>query len=64
MDGVDVKELNVKFLRSQIALVAQEPVLFSGSVYDNIRSGAGASHTHATRLCSLPPVCLVCLIFF
>jgi ATP-binding cassette subfamily B (MDR/TAP) protein 1 len=44
VDGVDVRELNVAWLRSHIGLVSQEPVLFSGSVRDNIASGkAGAT---------------------
>lgn len=39
LDGVDITELNVKWLRSQIALVSQEPTLFGTTVYDNIRMG-------------------------
>ena len=36
LDGVDVTTLNVRWLRSQIGYVGQEPVLFQGSVADNI----------------------------
>lgn len=36
IDGVDIKTMNVKSLRRRIGLVAQEPVLFSGSIADNI----------------------------
>jgi ATP-binding cassette subfamily B (MDR/TAP) protein 1 len=36
LDGVDLKELNVRWLRQQIGLVGQEPVLFSGTIADNI----------------------------
>ncbi|KAJ7064133.1 P-loop containing nucleoside triphosphate hydrolase protein [Mycena amicta] len=39
LDGVDVHELNVKFLRSQIGYVAQEPVLFDATVRENIAYG-------------------------
>nr|XP_044991577.1 ATP-binding cassette sub-family B member 5 [Jaculus jaculus] len=39
LDGVDAKELDVQWLRSQIATVAQEPVLFNGSVAENIAYG-------------------------
>jgi len=39
LDGVNIKELNLKWLRNQIGLVGQEPVLFSGSIADNIRYG-------------------------
>ena len=38
-DGMDIRSLDVDFLRSQVALVQQEAVLFSGSVMDNIRFG-------------------------
>ena len=44
LDGVDLKTLNVKWLRSQLGLVSQEPVLFQGTVGENIRYGrAGAT---------------------
>lgn len=39
LDGVDLRELDLPELRSQIALVQQEAVLFSGSIADNIRHG-------------------------
>ncbi|KAL5420086.1 hypothetical protein PMIN04_006689 [Paraphaeosphaeria minitans] len=35
----DLKDLNVKSLRSQIALVTQSPNLFTGTILDNIRLG-------------------------
>ncbi|KAI0214547.1 hypothetical protein LSAT2_000353 [Lamellibrachia satsuma] len=39
VDGVDVRSLNVQWLRAQLALVSQEPVLFNTTVYDNIAYG-------------------------
>ena len=39
LDGTDIKTLNVKWLRSQLGLVSQEPVLFQGTVAENIRYG-------------------------
>ena len=46
MDGNDIKDINVKWLRRQIGVVSQEPVLFDGSVSDNIRLGRdGATQT-------------------
>jgi len=39
LDGVDIKTLNVRWLRSQLGLVSQEPVLFQGTVAENIRYG-------------------------
>ncbi|MFT5575540.1 MAG: ATP-binding cassette subfamily B protein, partial [Bermanella sp.] len=38
-DGIDIRELAPDDLRAQIALVPQQPVLFTGSVADNIRYG-------------------------
>jgi len=39
LDQRDIKDLNVKWLRSQIGLVSQEPVLFSMSIRDNVEMG-------------------------
>ena len=39
IDGVDVRELNIEWLRSQIGIVSQEPALFKGTVMENIRAG-------------------------
>jgi len=39
VDGVDVKDLRLAELRRAIAIVPQEPVLFTASVADNIRYG-------------------------
>ncbi|HET9266861.1 MAG TPA: ABC transporter ATP-binding protein [Vicinamibacterales bacterium] len=59
IDGVDVREYDLRSLRERIALVPQEPVLFAGSIADNIRYGrldasqadveaaARAAHVHA-----------------
>ncbi|XP_072949349.1 ATP-dependent translocase ABCB1 [Epargyreus clarus] len=39
IDGNDVRELSVRWVRAQIGLVGQEPVLFNATVRDNIRYG-------------------------
>jgi ATP-binding cassette subfamily B (MDR/TAP) protein 1 len=39
IDGINIKTLNLQWLRSQIGLVSQEPVLFNMTVADNIRYG-------------------------
>uniref|UniRef100_A0A0C9QRK5 TSA: Wollemia nobilis Ref_Wollemi_Transcript_12661_4895 transcribed RNA sequence n=1 Tax=Wollemia nobilis TaxID=56998 RepID=A0A0C9QRK5_9CONI len=39
LDGNDLKTLNIKWLRDQIGLVNQEPVLFATSIQDNIMYG-------------------------
>ena len=40
MDQADLRDLNVRWLRGQIGIVSQEPVLFNVSIADNIRYGA------------------------
>jgi ATP-binding cassette subfamily B (MDR/TAP) protein 1 len=39
LDGTDLRELNIKWLRSQIGLVSQEPVLFATTIRDNVAHG-------------------------
>jgi len=39
LDGVDFPELDVDWLRGQVGVVSQEPVLFATSIADNIRYG-------------------------
>ncbi|KAF8442930.1 P-loop containing nucleoside triphosphate hydrolase protein [Boletus edulis BED1] len=39
LDGVDIRHLNIKWLRSQIGLVSQEPTLFATSVRGNVAHG-------------------------
>ena len=39
LDGIDVRKLKLHSLRDQISLVLQEPLLFSGTVAENIRYG-------------------------
>ena len=40
LDGTDISHLNVPWLRSQIGIVFQEPVLFDGTIKENIQYGA------------------------
>lgn len=48
LDGENLKDLNVKWLRSQIGLVSQEPTLFNTSVKENVAYGLiGTPHEHA-----------------
>ncbi|KAJ6407997.1 hypothetical protein OIU84_011332 [Salix udensis] len=39
LDGVDIKTLQLKWLRNQMGLVTQEPVLFATSIKENILFG-------------------------
>ena len=43
LDGVDLKTLDLGWLRRQIGLVGQEPVLFSGTIVENIMMGKQGS---------------------
>jgi ATP-binding cassette subfamily B (MDR/TAP) protein 1 len=45
LDGVDIQRVGVQWLRSQIGLVSQEPVLFEGSIAWNISLGFWAQGT-------------------
>ncbi|XP_008242496.1 PREDICTED: putative ABC transporter B family member 8 [Prunus mume] len=39
VDGVDIRELDVQWYRRHTALVSQEPVIYSGTIRDNIMFG-------------------------
>ncbi|CAM6099772.1 unnamed protein product [Calypogeia fissa] len=65
IDGKDLKKYNLRSVRQHIALVSQEPALFSCSIYENILYGKdGASEAEVTQaaiaanahsfICSLP----------
>jgi len=41
LDDKDIKTINPHSLRQQIGLVGQEPVLFSGTIAENIKMGKG-----------------------
>jgi len=44
LDGVDLRDIQLQSLREQISVVLQEPLLFSGTIEENIRYGKlGAS---------------------
>ena len=43
LDGHDLQALELKFLRKQIGIVPQEPILFDISIKDNIRYGRSSA---------------------
>ena len=48
LDGHDLRELALDFVRSQVALVLQEALVFSGAIWENIAYGlAGAGRDEA-----------------
>ena len=52
--GTDVRDYNLKALRDQVSVVLQKNVLFTGSIYENIRWGdETASDAEVERACKL-----------
>ncbi len=49
MDGVDLRDVNLSELRSMIAVVLQDSVLFSGTLAENIRHGNPAASDEQVR---------------
>ncbi|XP_073049737.1 ABC transporter B family member 21-like [Primulina eburnea] len=49
IDGINIKEFQLKWLRSKIGLVSQEPVLFMGSIKDNIAYGKDGATNEEIR---------------
>jgi ATP-binding cassette subfamily B (MDR/TAP) protein 1 len=43
LDGTDIRTLNLQWLRSQLGLVSQEPVLFASTIASNIACGRPGS---------------------
>ena len=39
LDGNDVRDLNLQWMRQQLGIVQQEPILFDSSIRDNIAYG-------------------------
>lgn len=50
IDGINLKEFQLKWIRSKIGLVSQEPVLFSGSIKDNIAYGKDGATAEEIRV--------------
>ena len=52
--GIDVRKYNLKALRDQVSMVLQKNVLFSGTIYENIRWGdENATDEEVQRVCRL-----------
>ncbi|OIW13445.1 hypothetical protein TanjilG_05335 [Lupinus angustifolius] len=47
LDGVEIQNLQVKWLRQQMGLVSQEPVLFNDTIHANIAYGKEGNATEA-----------------
>lgn len=53
VSGVDVRKYNLEALRDQVSMVLQKNVLFSGTIYDNIRWGNENASDEEVQNCKL-----------
>lgn len=54
VSGIDVRKYNLEALRDQVSMVLQKNVLFSGTIYDNIRWGnENATDKEVQNVCKL-----------
>ena len=61
LDGVDLRSLNLRWLRQQMGLVSQEPALFGTTLRENLlygREGASDADVEA-RCCPFPFLCFL-----
>lgn len=49
LDGIEIRKLQVKWLRQQMGLVSQEPALFNNTIRANIAYGKGGEGDAATE---------------
>ncbi|KAH9620346.1 hypothetical protein KSS87_015949, partial [Heliosperma pusillum] len=52
LDGFEIQKLQLKWLRQQIGLVSQEPILFNDTIRANISYGKGGNATEAEIIAS------------
>lgn len=75
IDKTPIRRFTLSYLRKEIAVVGQEPILFSGSIHDNIILGVeGAKRSDVIEACQianasnfierLPEVCSKCNIIY
>lgn len=54
LDGKDLKTLNPAWLRDQVGIVSQEPILFSTSIEENVRYGrSNATREEVLKACEV-----------
>ncbi|KAG8391278.1 hypothetical protein BUALT_Bualt01G0171400 [Buddleja alternifolia] len=52
LDGIEIQKFQVKWLRQQMGLVSQEPILFNDTIRANIAFGKGGNATEAEIIAS------------
>ncbi|KAM6451004.1 ATP-dependent translocase ABCB1 [Liasis olivaceus] len=53
LDGENAKQLNIQWLRSQIGIVSQEPILFGCSIAENIAYGDNSREVSLDEICEV-----------
>ncbi|CEF59734.1 LP14331p [Strongyloides ratti] len=54
IDGVDVRDLNINWLRNIVGIVQQEPILFSDTLAENLRMGnSNITHEEMIKVCKM-----------
>ncbi len=53
LDGVDICELNTKWLQRQFSIISRYPVVFNMTVFDNIRYGVNYRHVRKDEIISV-----------
>ncbi|VDM77402.1 unnamed protein product, partial [Strongylus vulgaris] len=54
IDGNDVREVNIEWLRNTVGIVQQEPTLFNGTIEENLRVGSpGIQKQEMIQVCKL-----------
>ncbi|KAH0917181.1 hypothetical protein HID58_024841 [Brassica napus] len=57
LDGVELKKLQLKWLRKQMGLVGQEPVLFNDTIRANIAYGKGGEEATEAEIVAASELC-------
>ena len=52
IDGEDIKDYDIHYLRSKLGVVSQEPILFNGSFRENIKYNKYDATEHEIRAAS------------
>ncbi|KOC12106.1 ATP-binding cassette multidrug transport protein [Aspergillus flavus AF70] len=61
LDGVDIRQLSIQWLRTHIRIVQQEPTLFNATIFENVAYGlAGTDYANAPKQDQIERVITAC----
>ncbi|KAJ1716273.1 ABC multidrug transporter [Aspergillus flavus] len=61
LDGVDIRQLSIQWLRTHIRIVQQEPTLFNATIFENVAYGlAGTDYANAPKQVQIERVIIAC----